>query len=254
MSSTSSAKPRARASEIRRPQVSIASTYLSGLTSCEPAWKEKPDDPDAALGRVLDQPDRGVGVAAELARQVDDRVGIAEGDAQQQADPRAAGVELRDLLGVVDDEGRDAAVERVADVGAALDRVGVDAARSPGCRRRGRGPPRHSSRGRTRRPRARAPGRRSGRARASARSAGRRRAVPSRARGTGAAELAVDHEQRRAELDGERLEGVGCIGRRKAQVRLQSGFSLNRAEDRPESAGDQVRRGSHRARPCRPRP
>jgi hypothetical protein len=79
--------------------------------------------------RLSDEADRRVGVAAELAREVNDRVGVAEGDAQQEAHPLAAGDELRDLLCVIHDEGRDAAVERVTYVGSALDRVRVHAAR-----------------------------------------------------------------------------------------------------------------------------
>ena len=78
--------------------------------------------------RVLDEPDRGVRIATELARQVDDRVRIAERNAQQQPDARATDVELGDFLGIVDNEGRDATVERMTDVRAALDRVRVDAA------------------------------------------------------------------------------------------------------------------------------
>ena len=234
--------------------MSIASTYLSGLTSCEPAWNEKPVDPDPALGRVLDQPDGRVRVAAELARQVDDRVGIPERDAQQQADPRAAGVELGDLLGVVDDEGRDAAVERVADVRTALDRVGVDAAA-----RRDAGVPDEVHLAVRRKVKPGSLARKhldhgpvgQGLQRVVQVDAGQ---GPCERVVLASQELAVDHEQRRAELDDEGLERVGYIGRRKAQVRLQSVFSLNRAEDRPESAGDQVRRGSRRARPCRPRP
>ena len=43
MSSTSSGgSPRAAASATRRPQVSIASTYLPGFGNCEPAWNDSP--------------------------------------------------------------------------------------------------------------------------------------------------------------------------------------------------------------------
>jgi hypothetical protein len=86
-------------------------------------------DADARPRRQRDEIERRRRVAAELPGQVDDRRAAAERHAQQQPHAFAIRHELGDLVRVVDDESRDAVLERMADVGVALDRVRVDAAR-----------------------------------------------------------------------------------------------------------------------------
>ena len=68
-------------------------------------------------------------IAAEFARQVDDRARRAERNAQQQLRLVAVGLELAHLVGIVRDEDLHAQVQRIADVDVALDRMRVDAAR-----------------------------------------------------------------------------------------------------------------------------
>ena len=205
---------------------------LAGMRQLRAGVEGQPHDAQAEAVRVLDEADRRVRVAAELARKVDDRVGVPERDAQQQSHALAGNHELCHLLRVVDHERLDPEVERVPDVGAALDRVRVHAAAR---RNAGVADQVHFAIRREVEPGPLA------REHLNDRPVGQRlqRVVQVDAR-QGPAEravlapqrIAVDDEERRAELGGERLEPSGIIGRRQAQVGFQSVFSITPAEDR----------------------
>ncbi len=101
---------------------------LGGIGGLRAGVEGQPAHADAELGRQPRQRQHVLGVAAELARQVAHRPGTAERDAQQQLHLARVARELAHLVGIVGDEGAHAEVQRVGDIGRALDRVAVDAA------------------------------------------------------------------------------------------------------------------------------
>ena len=82
----------------------------------------------AEPAREFEQVRHGRGLAAELAREVDDRGRVAERQPQQQLGAPPVPAELVDLVGVVRDERANAEPQRRGDVGVRLDGVRVDAA------------------------------------------------------------------------------------------------------------------------------
>jgi hypothetical protein len=101
--------------------------YLEGSVACEPTWNDRPSR-HAEAACLLDQAEHCARLAAELLGQVADGGRAAEADPDQELGTLAVAHELADLVRVVDDEGRDAEAQRVANVAVALDRVRVDAA------------------------------------------------------------------------------------------------------------------------------
>ena len=116
-------------------QAPMASTYLAGSATCEPTWNESPRTRTPRLAREFEQRRHGGRLAAELARQIDDRGRVAERHAQQQLGAPPMALELADLVRVVGDERVDAETQRRADIRVGLDRVRVDAALGADARR-----------------------------------------------------------------------------------------------------------------------
>jgi hypothetical protein len=90
--------------------------------------KRQSIDLQAQLARELEQAGDRLRFAAEFSRQVAQRIGAVERDANQQRCPIAELHELAQFVRIIDDEALDAVGQRGTNVAVALDRVRVNAA------------------------------------------------------------------------------------------------------------------------------
>ena len=105
----------------------MARTCICGFARLRSGMEGKAHDLDAQLRREREKTRQRFGLAAEFARQIDDRI-AAERETDQERGAVAVFHELAQLVLVVDHEVGDPVVECRADITIALDRMGVDAA------------------------------------------------------------------------------------------------------------------------------